>query len=220
MRNIAIIPARAGSKRLPDKNMLPFNGLPLFVHSILFAQKNQSIINDIVVSTDSDQIAKMARKHGAAVVKRPPELSGDLEPTVTALEHTLKNLENTYDHVILLQPTNPLRPQNLLKEAYKTFLEHTPENLITVSTNHRKTGYIKDNTFVPANYSLGQRGQDLSPEYYENGLLYIIRSEIILQGKISGQAPFPFIVDHPYAEVDIDTEHDFKKALWYLENYP
>ena len=219
MKNIAIIPARSGSKRLPNKNILPFNGLPLFVHSILFAQKNSSIINDIVVSTDSDHIAELARKYGATVIKRPPELSGDLEPAVTALEHTLRNLENTYDHVILLQPTNPLRPENLLEEAYEAFLEHTPENLITVSRSYKKTGKIEGNRFVPVNYSPGQRSQDISPDYYENGLLYIIRSEIILQGKISGRAPFPFVVEHPYAEVDIDTEHDLKKAQWYLKNY-
>ena len=82
MKNIAVIPARGGSKRLPNKNILQLNGLPLLAHSIIYAQNNPSIIDSIYVSTDDPQIKEIALKFGAKVIDRPAELSGDLEPTV------------------------------------------------------------------------------------------------------------------------------------------
>src|SRR3970282_3047410 len=119
MKNIAIIPARGGSKRLPEKNILSLGGIPLIAHSILFAQKNSSIVSDIYVSTDDEAIEKVALQYGAKVIDRPKSLSGDFEPTITAVQHVLGNISCIIDNVILLQPTNPLRPENLLEEAFE-----------------------------------------------------------------------------------------------------
>jgi N-acylneuraminate cytidylyltransferase len=80
-------------------------------------------------------------------------------------------------------------------------------------------GKIVEEKFVPFNYTIGQRSQDLEPLFYENGLLYITKASLILEEKIVGHKNFPFIVGHPYAKVDIDTAEDFKYAEFILENY-
>ena len=122
MKNIAIIPARGGSKRLPNKNILLLDGIPLIAHSIIYAQKNATIIDAIYVSTDDEKIKEIAIKYGVKIIDRPIELAGDLEPTVSALKHCLEIInDKEIENVILLQPTNPLRPENLLQEAFKVY---------------------------------------------------------------------------------------------------
>ena len=121
MKTIAIIPARGGSKRLPNKNILLLGEYPLLVHSILFAQSNSDIIDEIYVSTDDAKIKEIALQFGAKVIDRPEAISGDLEPTITAVKHVLQSINDEVENVILLQPTNPLRPKNLLKECFDKF---------------------------------------------------------------------------------------------------
>ena len=112
-KTIVIIPARGDSKRLPNKNILPLGNIPLVAHSILYAKDNLNIIDEIYVSTDSEEIKKIATQYGAKVIDRPENISGDFEPTVSALKNVLDNIDSV-ENVILLQPTNPLRPENLL----------------------------------------------------------------------------------------------------------
>lgn len=211
-KNIAIIPARGGSKRLPNKNIRLLNGIPLLSYSIEYAQENTHLIDEIIVTTDDEKIKEFALKKGVQVIDRPLELSKDTSTTVSALKHVLENLQESYEDVILLQPTNPLRPKELLEEAYSQFIKGTHSSLFTVSRNEQKFGKIIDNTFIPFNYEIGQRSQDLDPLYYENGLLYISKARLILENSIIGEDNFPFIVDHPYAKVDIDTLEDFNYA--------
>ncbi len=209
-KTIAIIPARGGSKRLPNKNIMMLGGIPLIAHSIMFAQKH-SFINEVIVSTDSLQIQDVALRYGAKVIIRPDNLSGDFEPTVTALKQVLEHYEKV-ENVILLQATNPLRPQNLLEEAFTFFENNQLDSLFTVSQNHHKLGKIHNSTFVPFNYEIGQRSQDLEPLFYENGLLYISKSKLILEGKIISEKAFPLLVNHVFSKVDIDTKEDFDYA--------
>jgi CMP-N-acetylneuraminic acid synthetase len=218
MKSIAIIPARGGSKRLPGKNIMPLGDIPLIAHSIREAQRHP-FIDAVYVSTDDAQIKAVALEYGAPVIDRPIALSGDTEPTVTALKHVVETL-NFEGTVFLLQATNPLRPRGLLKEAFDIFTQTQSDSLMTVSRNHHKLGKIENNTFIPFNYEIGQRSQDLEPLYYENGLLYLMRSEIILQGKIMGEKHFPMIIDHPLASVDIDTQADFELAECLFKIYP
>jgi|TARA_B110000908_G_C10231929_1_gene441065 CMP-N-acetylneuraminic acid synthetase len=217
-RNIAIIPARGGSKRLPNKNIKLLGSLPLIAHSIKFAQENG--IEKIVVSTDDDAIKKIAIDYGAEVILRPAELAIDTSPTIDALKHVIQSIPEDFDTIILLQPTNPLRPKNLLEDALKIMKEQNYDSLMSVSRNHQKFGKISKNKFVPFNYEFGQRSQDLEPLFFENGLLYITNSESILNGEILAGNNFPLIVNHPYSQVDIDTEEDFKFAEYILENHP
>ena len=219
MKNIVIIPARGGSKRIPEKNIQLFGGLPLLVHSIQYALANSQIIDDVYVSTDDDEIKKIAIENGAKVIDRPADISGDFEPTVSALKHVLESIESDVENVILLQPTNPLRPLNLLKEAFEAFQEGNYDSLFTVTRNHHKLGKIIENKFQPFNYSIGQRSQDLEPLFFENGLLYITKTSLILpldsardDSKIISENGLTFEVNHIFANVDIDTPEDLEYA--------
>ena len=213
MKNIAIIPARGGSKRIPEKNIKLFAGLPLLAHSILYAQQNETLIDEIYVSTDIIEIKKIAIQYGAKVIDRPEHLSGDLEPTITALKHVLESIDcSDVESVVLLQPTNPLRPQDLLKQAFEIYNNSNCDSLFTVSRNYQKFGKITANKYHPFNYTIGQRSQDLEPLFFENGLLYITKADLILNGIIISENAFPFEVDHVFAKVDIDTLEDLYYA--------
>ncbi|RXR17752.1 acylneuraminate cytidylyltransferase family protein [Flavobacterium amnicola] len=215
-KTIVIIPARGGSKRLPEKNIKLLNGIPLVAHSILYAKANSEIIEEVYVSTNDEKIKEIALLYGAKIIDRPAELSGDLEPTASALKHVLQNI-NEVNNVILLQPTNPLRPANLLQEAFEVFLKNDCDSLFTVSRNHQKFGKIEANRFIPFNYKIGQRSQDLDPLYFENGLLYISKAKLILnKDTITSENAFPLIVDHPFVNVDIDTQEDFNYAEYLI----
>jgi CMP-N-acetylneuraminic acid synthetase len=211
-KNIAIIPARGGSKRIPEKNIQLFVGVPLLVHSIQYALANNEIIGEVYVSTDDEKIKKIATENGAKVIDRPIQFSGDFEPTVSALKHVLESIEFDVENVILLQPTNPLRPDNLLKEAFEIYKKGKYDSLFTVTRNHHKLGKIENNKFIPFNYTIGQRSQDLEPLFFENGLLYITKASLILDNIIISQSAFPFEVNHIFANVDIDTQNDLNYA--------
>lgn len=232
MKTIAIIPARGGSKRLPNKNIFSLGGIPLIAHSILYAQNNSAIIDKIYVSTDDAAIKRIARDYGAIVIDRPESLSGDLEPTVSALKHVLEAIETDVANVILLQATNPLREEKLLAEAFEIYQSGNYDSLFTVSRNDQKLGKIEANKFIPFNYELGQRSQDLEPLYFENGLLYITKASLILppdvacpersrrtrdNSKIISENAFPFEVNSIFANVDIDTQEDLEYAEYLFQ---
>jgi len=218
-KTIALLPARGGSKRIPNKNIKDFDGIPLIVHSINYARLHSDIIDDIYVSTDNQEIKDIAIKNGAKVIDRPKNISGDFEPMITTIQHLLTVVDGV-ETIILLQPTNPLRPKALLKKAYNTFMKSGCDSLITVSKTDKKLGKIIDDKYVPYTYKMGQRSQDIEPLYFENGLLYIILSSLVLENKILGNNNTPLVVDHPYASVDIDIEEDFNFAEYIIKNYP
>ena len=217
-KTIAIIPARGGSKRLPGKNIKLLGEIPLIAHSVLYA-KEHDFIDAVYVSTDDVAIKEAALQYGAIVIDRPQQISGDLEPTVSALKHVLESIDELVDNVILLQATNPLRPQNLLQEAFTIFQEQQFDSLFTVSRSHHKLGKIINNRFIPYNYEVGQRSQDLEPLYYENGLLYITKASVVLQNEIITKEAFPLEVNHPFANVDIDTQEDFDYAAYLVGKF-
>lgn len=216
---IAIIPARGGSKRVPNKNRLLLAGIPLLAHSILYAQANSKIIDEVYVSTDDEAIKEIALQYGAKVIDRPKNISGDLEPTISTLVHVLQSIDYSVENIVLLQPTNPLRPTELLEECYNEFLDKKVDSLFTVSPNHHKLGTILNNKFVPFNYEIGQRSQDLEPLFYENGLLYITKSTLINNNKIISDNAFPFQVNHIFASLDIDTQDDFEYANYLVNKF-
>jgi N-acylneuraminate cytidylyltransferase len=217
-KTIAIIPARGGSKRLPNKNTLLLGGIPLLAHSILYAQANSAIIDEVFVTTNDKEIKKVALQLGAKVIDRPDAISGDLEPTITALQHVMSSLDFEVENCVVLQPTNPLRPKNLLHDCFQKYQELKIESLFTVTRNHQKFGTISNNKFSPFNYKIGQRSQDLEPLFFENGLLYITNSKSIKKGEIITENAFPFVTNHIFAQVDIDTQEDFDYAEYLYNN--
>ena len=214
---IVIIPARAGSQRLPGKNMRQLGDKPLVGHSIAYALENG--FKNVVITTNDAAILEFANQNSIPVIKRPDALAGHEEPVITALQHAINQLQKKYDAVILLQPTNPLRPEGLLKEAIAVFEREDCDSLMTVSRNEHKLGTISNGRFIPYNYKMGQRSQDLEPLFYENGLLYIFKTALLNQGKLLGEQNYPLIVNHPFAEIDIDTEADFIKAESFFNLY-
>ena len=218
---ITIIPARGGSKRFPGKNIHELNGIPLISHSIEYSLKNKKI-QGTYVSTDDDTIKQISKITGAELIDRPAEYAGDHATTASAMKHAVQYLMDKgveFDYVVLLQATNPLRPKNLLNDAIEIIEKGGYSSLFTVSRNEKKLGKIIDGKFVPWNYTFGMRSQDMEPLFYENGLLYITSKELLLQEIIEGKDAYPMVVDHPYGEIDIDTEEDFHYAEFMLNHY-
>jgi len=223
MKYIAIIPARGGSKRLPGKNIKLFCGKPLIYYSIIAAAKAIGI-NNVYVSTDDEKIADVAKEYGATIIMRPTEIASDTATTTSALQHVLSQIQiNDHpDAVITLQPTNPLRKTDLIKNAIKIFEQQKKsiDSVITVSENKCKLGKIESGLFEPVSYNLEQRSQDLSKLYFENGLLYITRAEVIQKKEsVFGEKIHPFITEDLFGEVDIDTQLDFELGELIFNKY-
>jgi CMP-N-acetylneuraminic acid synthetase len=209
-----IIPARANSKRLPGKNMKVLGDKPLIQYSIDFALNHFSE-EAIWVNSDDQKILKFAKQKGVNTLVRPDNLSTDFSTTVDVLKHQVnyfKKQNIICDAIILLQPTNPFREDDLLKNAIKKFEESGRSSLATFSISGKKIGKIEDGFFKPTNYVLGQRSQDLEKYYFENGLLYITKCDSILVGKIITDDVFSLICESLGSTVDIDNLEDFTFA--------
>jgi N-acylneuraminate cytidylyltransferase len=216
---IVIIPARGGSKRFPGKNIYPLNNKPLISYSIDYAKKCTRI-SDIYVTTDSEDIAAITTKESIDIIKRSKDISGDYTSTAVTLQHAAIELDVRgikFDYVILLQVTNPLRPNNLLEKAIEVMDTGEYDSLMTISPSDIKLGKLVGNHFIPWNYEYGQRSQDLEPLYYENGLLYISKRELILDGAIIGANMYPMIIEHRYGAIDIDTFEDLQYAEYLIK---
>ena len=217
--SVALIPARGGSKRLPDKNIIDLNGKPLLAYSIDFAL-NSSVIDEVWVSTDSQEIADTAKTYGAKVLRRPDKLAGDYTPTSEVVKYHAEKFhdgEKPVEWIFLLQPTNPLRPNQLASAAFNMLTREEKKALACFSPLDKKFGKIKDHTFYPENYSFGQRSQDIEKRYYENGLLYIVNIELAKRGELFPADLFPYVVKSIHGTVDIDDKEDLEYTKIILE---
>ena len=221
-KTIAFIPARGGSKRLPGKNLKSFLGNPLLYYSIDFAKK-ANLFEEIVLSSDEITILSYGKQQGINAMQRPPELSGDHATTASAATFTLQQAEEasgqTFDFFVTLQPTNPLRSLKILTKALTILSTGTYDSVITVSKNHKKFGTIDNNQFTAANYSPGQRSQDVKELYFENGMLYCTRCELVRKGELFGEKVYPLITDDVFGMIDIDTQFDFEVAELLYNQY-
>jgi CMP-N-acetylneuraminic acid synthetase len=218
---IAVIPARGGSKRLPKKNILPFAGSPLICHSILLA-RSLPIIDRVCVSTDDPEIARISKDAGAEIVMRPPELATDRSTTASAIRHALLMLANTgarADAVITLQPNCPLRTIEIVTDAIALFDRENPDSVVGVTKSHHKLGPIENGRFVPG-YRTGMRSQDMADQYFENGVVYVSRADMVIQAEdLFGERMAPLVIDPLYALGDIDTLLDFQVAEFLFTKY-
>lgn len=224
MKNIAIIPARSGSKGLPDKNIKNLCGKPMLAYSIE-AAKNSGVIDVIHVSTDSDKYAEIARKYGADVpFLRSEKLSGDQAGTWDTVRYVLekyRELGKEFDMVTLLQPTSPLRLAEDIQNTEKLYreknasavigvceMEHSPLWSNTLPKDGSMNGFLSKVTNV-------QR-QQLDTYYRINGAMYMINAEIIKnQDEIYGEGSYAYIMPKERS-VDIDDQMDFKIAEMYM----
>lgn len=179
---MAIIPARGGSKGIPDKNIRPVAGAPLIAHVIRAAQKSAHITR-IVVSTDSDAIAAAAKAEGAEVVQRPAEISGDTASSESALLHVLQQLDDTEHYrpalLVFLQCTSPLSLPEDIDAAIETLRREGADSALTATPFH---GFIwrtgSDGGAVGVNHEkqVRPRRQDRAPEFLENGAIYVMNA--------------------------------------------
>ena len=221
---LGIMPARGGSKGIPGKNIKNFNGWPLIYWTIDPALKS-GILSRIIVSTDDDEIAGVAKSFGAEVpFKRPTELSGDKSPTLLTVIHAVDYLhknENYYpDFILLLEPTFPGRKPQQIKEAIDLILATGADSVISLVevpskynpawqfevTNSGRTKIITGTDFK----KIITRRQDISKTYIRNGAIYLFRTDLLFGSEPSfyGKDIRAYIMD-PVYNLDIDTMEDW-----------
>ncbi len=218
----AFIPARGGSKRLPGKNIKLFDGKPLLYYSIQIGREAPSI-DRVIVSTDSEEISDVAASFGAEIIRRPDELAGDTATTGAAARHTVETLKSrggSLEALVTLQPTNPLRTVEMVEAAIVLFKQHPEtDSVISVSHDERKSGRIVEDRFTP-DYAPGTRSQDMPQKYFENGLVYVSRAEMVVRDSdVFGSRIVPMITPPLFAMGDIDTQVDFDVAETLLRRF-
>ena len=222
MNILVIIPARCGSKGIPFKNIIDICGHPLISYSINqgLQLKKKKLVNEVMVSTDCDEIAEVAKKYGANVPYiRPREISTDKSKSIDLILHALDYYLKDgvkFDAVLLLQPTSPLRSESVLKQAIKIFKENSNNSLISVF----KEDYINDlvmygfdgKTLIPKNinHNTGFRRQDHSSNYVRNGAIYLTRVDF-LRNNSKIISDNPLMVEMKKSDsINIDNEEDLK----------
>lgn len=221
--SIAIIPARGGSKRLPNKNILPLVGKPLITWTIE-AALNSQLFDMVLVSTDSQAIADVSMSAGAMVpFLRPAELASDTATTNDVVSHMVEWVEAEHDiveRVTLLQPTSPLRDANNIKDAMKLYEEKKASAVISVcelehpiQLCNRLADDCSMNDFIPVTSNV--RSQDLEPYYRINGAIYIFDRKFVYSlSEIYSDNSFAYIMSKANS-IDIDDEYDFKLAEFF-----
>lgn len=212
MRNLAIIPARGGSKGFSRKNIQILANVPLIAHTIR-AAINSRFITDIVVSSDDDEILDISKSFGADVLKRPSELAQDNTPSEPVIAHVLKSLNINFDYIILLQPTSPLRNEMHIDKAFKSILKFGTNTLISVKevdNKFLKSFFIKDKFLKPIcdpKFPFLRR-QDLPSVYMPNGAIYISKTSYFLTTlSLFSDDTLPFLMNSEES-IDIDSADD------------
>ena len=220
---LAIIPARAGSKGIKNKNIIDLCGKPLLAYSIEAAKKSK-YIDEVLVSTDGEQIAKIAKDYGAYVpFLRPKELASDTAKTIDGILHAVNYLQNNneiYDVLVLLQPTQPLRTAKEVDAAIELFFDKNEQALASISEVEDHPLLVRtvleDGTMknlLDENSTC--RRQDMPKFYRINGAIYINSIKELNEKTSFNDNPIPYIMDKKHA-VDIDEEKDLLIANAYI----
>ncbi|TGL99210.1 cytidylyltransferase domain-containing protein [Leptospira jelokensis] len=226
MKILAVIPARAGSKRLPGKNIKLLGGKPLIQWSIDITKGIGEII-DCLVSTDSEEIANLSKSMGAFVPwLRPEELSSDTSLSIDVLLHAVEwyqKHKGSVDGILLLQPTSPFRNLKSLKEAIQKFVDHKAQNTVVSFSKldyHPYWTFRTEGQFMKPFFSEEQlkvRSQDLPLAFRVNGSIYLIPTDWLLETKSIYTNQILPIFSEPLGEdIDIDTNEDWLDAERYL----
>jgi CMP-N,N'-diacetyllegionaminic acid synthase len=223
---VALIPARAGSKRIPNKNIRPLAGHPLIAYTISAALQSK-VFSTILVSTDSQLYADLAEYYGAEVpYLRPPEIAGDLSPDIEWLEYTLKRLRQDgreYDCFSILRPTSPFRLPETIQRAWRAFRnEEGVDSLRAVEKCKQHPGkmwVVRDNRMVPLLPLTpaeqpwhSSQYQSLPEVYAQNASLEIAWTRVVLEGRtIAGNVLMPFFTED-YEGFDVNSDYDWSLA--------
>jgi CMP-N-acetylneuraminic acid synthetase len=227
MKVVAVIPARAGSKGIPNKNLTKVGGKPLISWSIEAAVKSAKIDKIIVTSDGDDILAGAGAYKEVDTLKRPSELAQDHTPTAPVITHALKELnitKDTYDYLILLQPTSPLRTTNHIDEAIEKMIDSDATALISVSEpEHHPLKSFKKNAqgylegIVNNEYPFLPR-QELPKVYQPNGAIYIVELKYFLENEnFYSNQTIEFLMSAE-TSIDIDSVEDIKKVEDYVNS--
>jgi CMP-N-acetylneuraminic acid synthetase len=221
---LALVPARGGSKSLPRKNLMPFLGQPLLAWSVR-AGLDAALVDRVVVSTDDDEIAEVARAAGGEVpFRRPAELAGDDVRDLPVFQHALGWLADHEgyqpDLVVQLRPTSPVRPPGLVDAGIRRLLDAPDADSVRAVcdplSNPYKTWRIVDDRLVPllecdVPEAYNAPRQALPPTWWQIGVLDVVRADVIRAGSMSGSVIVPLVVDDALA-ADIDDEASLRRA--------
>lgn len=223
---VALIPARAGSKRVPDKNIKPLAGHPVIAYTIAAALQSE-IFSDVIVSTDSEQYAEIARYYGAEVpFLRPAELAGDVSPDIEWLAYTLKKLEENdrnYECFSILRPTSPFRLPETIQRAWRAFIaQDGVDSLRAVERCQQHPGkmwIVSGNRMMPLlplspakQPWHSSQYQSLPEVYVQNASLEIAWTRVVLKERtIAGTVLMPFFTKG-YEGFDVNNPYDWNLA--------
>lgn len=219
---IAIIPARGGSKRLPQKNLLPVDGLPLIAHSVRHAVAANAV-ETVYVSTDHEEIARISAEHGATIIWRPAELAGSTASSESALLHALDEITREGKHapelVVFLQCTSPVRADNDIDQAIAKLLQEKADSLLSVCDNKRFLWRHDKDSAISINYDFHarQREQDMAPQFQENGSIYITRTSLLREtgNRLGGKIAL-HLMDY-WSSFQIDDPEDMELIEWIMQ---
>lgn len=211
---LAIIPARGGSKSIPRKNLLPIRGTPLIAYSIGQALAS-TLITRTIVSTDDEEIARVAASYGAEVpFMRPPELAQDHSPDLDVFRHAVAVLRETGYHcdlVVHLRPTGPVRNVARIDQAIQLLIDRPDADSVRSVVPAAQTPYkmwrVSEGLLEPVvaasdRESHSQPRQLLPQVYWQNGYVDVIRAGVIESGSMAGERILPFIMNEPVFELD------------------
>lgn len=199
-------------------------GKPLFVHSVEVA-KSCDGIDDVVVSSDSDEILEVAQKYGATCIKRPLDLCGDDVPNYVVCQHVVDELDSTgksVEKIVLLQPTNPFRDSFMLEDAvHKLAADDKYDSLVSIVRVQRSIGVVNsDGEWFSRGISQNIRAQNIDDLCAISGHVFILRVERTLrQGKLLGERIYGWELPESWRDVDIDTFNDFQVAKCVASQY-
>ncbi|MGB9437323.1 MAG: acylneuraminate cytidylyltransferase family protein [Desulfobacterales bacterium] len=223
---VALIPARAGSKRVPDKNIRRLAGHPLIAYSIAAALQSK-IFKAVIVSTDSDRYADIARHYGAEVpFLRPAKIAGDTSPDIDWVAYTLDRLRKDgqeFDCFSILRPTSPFRLPGTIQKAWDEFLaQEGVDSLRAVEKCQQHPGkmwIVRGNRMMPL-LSMGPAEQpwhssqypSLPEVYVQNASLEIAKTRVVFKEKtIAGNVLMPFFTKD-YEGFDVNSDYDWNLA--------
>jgi CMP-N,N'-diacetyllegionaminic acid synthase len=217
VRAVALIPARSGSVRIPEKNIRPLAGHPLLAWAIAGARESARF-ETIVCSTDSDEIADVARRYGAEVVKRPAEMAGSTSPDVDWVRHALEG--SSYDAFSILRPTSPFRRGATIERAWQAFGEHCDSvRAVRPVREHPGKMWLRDGDYIrpllpqPKGEVPTHSRQTASlPEVLvQDSSLEIAWTRIVADDEIAGARVVPFFPEDEEG-LSIDYPEDLERA--------
>jgi CMP-N-acetylneuraminic acid synthetase len=217
---LGVIPARGGSKSVPRKNIALLHGKPVIAYTIAAAQQSQHLTHYLVSSEDAEIIA-IAKEYGAPVpFIRPTELATDDAPTLPVVQHAIREMEAknniTYDCIVLLQPTTPLRLPEDIDLAIEKLISSSADSVISVcdvGAYHpaRMRQIVNDRLIeLPIREPKEMlRRQDLPPVYIRNGAIYAVKRDVVMcHNSMVGEISRPYIMPEERS-VNIDSKLDF-----------